>query len=197
MMCRLVTKLSSAISTARAKAAAAAHSTAHAAKKIKCFCMRCFHRVAGHPQPPAAPSESDNLSPDDYEGEDGDRTQKLPTHNHVVPGHFRPHHGGHHHGFLHKTLRFARHLFTFVLLPVVVGVIVGMTASAIGMLVGQAVVFLWMKYRRSGGRQGAYEAVQADDKEDSLPAYEEEGLPAYTEDTAVVVSDEKEAENKA
>ena len=196
MMCRLVTKLSSAISTARAKAAAAAHSTAHAAKKIKCFCMRCFHRVAGHPQQAAAPSGSDKPSPDDYEGEDGHPTQKLPTHNHVVPGHFRPHHGGHHHGFLHKTLRFARHLFTFVLLPVVVGVIVGMTASAIGMLLGQAVVFLWMKYRRSGGRQGAYEVVQTDDKEDSLPAYDEEGLPAYTEDTAVVVADEKEEENK-
>ena len=81
-----------------------------------------------------------------------------------------------------------------MLLPVLVGVVVGMTASAIGMLVGQLVVFLWMKYRRSG-RQGAYEAVQSDDKE-GLPAYEDEGLPAYAEDMAVVVEDEK-VEDKA
>lgn len=92
-------------------------------------------------------------------------------------------------------MHLARHLFTFVLLPVIVGVAVGMTASAIGMLVGQAVVFLWMRYRRSG-RQGTYEAVQSEDKEDGLPSYEADGLPAYTEETAVAVSDEKE-EDKA
>lgn len=193
MVCRVMTKLSAAISTARAKAATAAHSTKHAAKKMKGFCMRCFHRLAGHPHhPPPTLAEHDN------EGEDGS-VINLPTHNHVVPGQFRqPHHPGHRHhrgGFLRKTMHLARHLFTFVLLPVIVGVAVGMTASAIGMLVGQAVVFLWMRYRRSG-RQGTYEAVQSEDKEDGLPSYEADGLPAYTEETAVAVSDEKE-EDKA
>jgi hypothetical protein len=195
MVCRVMTKLSAAVSTARAKAAAAAHSTKHAAKKMKGFCMRCFHRLAGHPHPHHPPP---TLAEYDNGGEDGS-VINLPTHNHVVPGHFRqPHHAGHRHhhgGFLRKTMHLARHLFTFVLLPVIVGVAVGMTASAIGMLVGQAVVFLWMRYRRSG-RQGAYEAVQSEDKEDGLPSYVDEGLPAYTEETAVAASDEKE-ENKA
>lgn len=94
---------------------------------------------------------------------------------------------------MRKTMHLARHLFTFVLLPVIVGVAVGMTASAIGMLVGQAVVFLWMRYRRSGS-QGAYAVVQSDDKEDGLPSYEDESLPAYTEETAVEVVAEKEEE---
>lgn len=183
----MMAKLSTAVSTARAKSAAAAHSTKHAAKKMKGFCMRCFHRLTGHPAPahPHVPAT---------QGEDG-KTTRLPTHNHVIPGRFRAPHA-HPHGLLHKTLRFARHLFTFVLLPVIVGVIVGMTASAIGMLVGQAVVFLWMRYRRNG-RQGSYEAVQNYDKEDALPAYEDqEGLPAYTEER-VMVAEEKEVENKA
>lgn len=192
-MCRVMTKLSAAISTTRAKAAAAAHSTKHAAKKMKGFCMRCFQRLAGHPNHALPPHGQHG-----NEGEDGSAIN-LPTHNHVVPGQFRQgHHAGHHHrhgGFLRKTMHLARHLFTFVLLPVIVGVAVGMTASAIGMLVGQAVVFLWMRYRRSG-RQGAYEVVQSEDKEDGLPAYEDTGLPAYTEETAVAVADEKE-ENKA
>ena len=185
MVCRMMTKLSAAISTARAKAAAAAHSTKHAAKKMKGFCMRCFQRLAGHP--PSAPSDE----------VEKDKVTKLPTHNHMKPGHFRPHHDGHRHhpGALRSVMHFARHLFTFVLLPVMVGVAVGITASAIGMLVGQAVVFLWMRYRRSG-REGSYEAVQSDDKEDGLPAYEDGGLPAYAEETVVVVSDEKE-ETKA
>ena len=92
-------------------------------------------------------------------------------------------------------MRFARHLFTFVILPVMVGVAVGITASAIGMLVGQAIVFIWLKVR--GARKPAYEPVSGDDNKDGLPAYEDEGLPAYTEGEIVLVADEKEVENLA
>ena len=185
MPCRVMAKLGAAIAHARAKAALAAHKAGHAAHKVKCFCMRCFQRLAGHP---AALKPSGDA-----------KSTKLPTHNVFRPGHLRPqHHGGHKHhhgGMLHSVMGFARHIFTFVILPVMVGVAVGITASAIGMLVGQAVVFLWLKYRRSGN--ATYDAVQTDDKEDSLPAYEDESLPAYTEgETVVVAVDEKEQAQK-
>lgn len=181
MACRVMAKLGAAIAQARAKAALAAHKANHGFRKAKCFCMRCFQRLAGHPARPRPSGDA--------------KTTKLPTHNVFRPGHM--HHAGsqHRHGMLHSIMGFARHMFTFVILPVMVGVAVGITASAIGMLVGQAVVFLWLKYRRSGNTK--YEAVQSDDKEDSLPAYEDENLPAYTAgETVVAVVDEKEQAQK-
>ena len=167
-----MTKLGAVVAKARAKAASAAAATASTAQKVKCFCMR----LAGHP---AA----------------GDKTTHLPTHNHVRPGHFgASHHGAHRHGFAHSALALARRLFTFVLLPVMIGVAVGITASAVGMLIGQAVVFLWLKFRRSGStHQGVYEAVAGDDKEGDLPAYDAEGLPAYTD----VEDEKKQVEDQA
>ena len=185
-MCRVVTRLGSAIKKAKAKAASAAAATAASANKVKCFCMRCFHRLAGHPGAVRG---------------DGQST-RLPTHIVTRPGHFGAghsepgvHHGhGHHKGFLHSVLGFARRLLTFIILPVLVGVAVGITASAIGMLVGQAVVFLWLRYRRTGDRQqGVYESVESEDKEDGLPPYDPAGLPAY-----VYTDEEKnETEEKA
>ena len=193
-MCRVMTKLGAAVANARAKAASTATASA---EKVKCFCMRCFHRMAGHPAASIPVG----------------KTTQLPTHNRIRPGQFGSARGphGHHHGFVHSVLAFARRMFTFVLLPVMVGVAVGITASAMGMLVGQAVVFLWMKYSRSfrsvpcsvynrqpngyptrgwiemlipmsttgrsDSRQGAYAAVESDDKEEGLPAYDPEGLP--------------------
>lgn len=186
MMCRVVAKLGSAIRKAKAKAASAAAATAATANKVKCFCMRCFHRLAGHTA--AVPGEG--------------QSTHLPTHIVTRPGHFGAghsesdmHHGhGHHKGFLHSVLGFARHLFTFIILPVMVGVAVGITASAIGMCVGQAVVFLWMRYRRSDNRQqGVYECVESEDKEEGLPPYDPACLPAY-----VYTDEEKEeADEKA
>ncbi|KAL8792466.1 MAG: hypothetical protein Q9195_004922 [Heterodermia aff. obscurata] len=178
MMCRVMTKLGSVVAKARAKAASAAAATASAAKKVKCFCMR----LAGHP------------------AADG-KTTHLPTHNHVRPGHFGAshrgpgmHHGAHHHGFAHSALALARRLFTFVLIPVMIGVAVGITASAVGMLIGQLVVLLWMKFRRSGSsQQGVYEVVESEDKEEGLPAYDADGLPAYTD----VEGEKKQVENLA
>lgn len=45
-------------------------------------------------------------------------------------------------------------------------------ASAVGLLIGQLVVFLWMRYRRSSTSELAYERLGSDEKE-GLPAYEE------------------------
>ena len=186
MMCRVMTKMAKAIQKARAKAASAAGATASTAKKVKCFCMRCFHRLAGH----SATAHGDG------------KTTHLPTHNVARPGHFGAthrgpgmhHRHGHHKGFLHSALGFARRLFTFVLLPVMVGVAVGITASAVGMLVGQAVVVFWMRYRHSGNTQQAvYESVESEDKEEGLPPYDAAGLPAY----AYVDDEKKETDEQA
>ena len=61
--------------------------------------------------------------------------------------------------------------FKVVLVPILIGVAFGMAASAIGMLVGQFVVFLWMKYRGTS-REAAYEPLDTDEKE-APPAYQD------------------------
>lgn len=46
---------------------------------------------------------------------------------------------------IHQTLR-------FFVVPALLGIIGGLTASAIGMLVGQAIVYLWFRTYRNGQR---------------------------------------------
>ncbi|KAF3395996.1 hypothetical protein F1880_006747 [Penicillium rolfsii] len=58
------------------------------------------------------------------------------------------HEGHHHHSPLHGA--FARtfsRVLRFIVVPAILGVLAGLTASAVGMLVGQAVIFLWQRYR--------------------------------------------------
>lgn len=96
--------------------------------------------------------------------------------------HPRPHH--HHMNRLRRTLfRVVR----FVIVPAVLGIFAGLTASAIGMLVGQAVVFLWMRYRRGSRSSRSASALEQGDisekavllMEDEVP---NEELPPYTDD---------------
>lgn len=63
-----------------------------------------------------------------------------------------------------------RTTFKVVFVPILIGVAFGMAASALGMLVGQAVVFLWMKFRRTP--EAAYEPLDTDEK-DAPPAYQD------------------------
>lgn len=56
------------------------------------------------------------------------------------------------------------------------------------MFVGQLVVLLWMKYRRTGG-EVKYEQVETDDTE-KLPLYEDiEGLEVQVPEKDVVAKD--------
>ena len=94
-------------------------------------------------------------------------------------GHHRgPHHHGNHqfHKFghmLHQTLR-------FFIIPALVGVIGGLMASAIGMLVGQLIIYTWIKFGRRGQRANdriVEVVVEADEKDvlmagEAPPAYE-------------------------
>jgi hypothetical protein len=76
---------------------------------------------------------------------------------------------------IHQTLR-------FFLIPAMLGVIGGLMASAVGMLVGQSIVFLWQTlYRRIRGQRPEPEddvLLIVDEKptlmaEDELPRYQD------------------------
>ena len=185
IMCRVMTKFGQAMQKARAKAAAAAAASASAANKVKGFCMRCFQRMRGHTAVPHG----------------GRKPTHLPTHIVTRPGDFGAHRGSSmhqasksHNSLLHSVFGFARRIFMFVIVPVMVGVVLGMTASAIGMLVGHCIVLLWLKFRRSGDKQqGVYESVEIEDKEEGLPPYDASGLPAYAD----VDDEKKEIEESA
>lgn len=80
----------------------------------------------------------------------------------------------------------------FVIVPAVLGIFAGLTASAIGMLVGQAVVFLWMRYRRgSQPARSTSSLEQGDMSEKAVLLVEEEipneELPPYTDDEHVAL----------
>lgn len=103
-----------------------------------------------------------------------------------VPDGVSNHHAHHHRGFLH---RFARIMWTTVkiaFVPILIGVAFGMAASAIGMLIGQFVVFIWMRYRRND--RFAYEPLDSDEKE--VP-------PPYEDVPGAEALNEKEIEAKA
>lgn len=79
-----------------------------------------------------------------------------------------------------------RTTFKVVFVPILIGVAFGMAASAVGVLLGQAVVFLWTKYRRTP--QVAYEPLDTDEKDSP---------PAYQDSPASEAFSEKEIEAKA
>lgn len=98
------------------------------------------------------------------------------------------HHHHHHRGWFRTLLAGTKRVFSFVLFPILIGIAFGVTASAVGMLVGQVVVFLWMKYRRTDGK-ATYERLETDDKE-KLPIYEDaEGLEVQVSEKDEVTKD--------
>lgn len=121
---------------------------------------------------PIAPQ---TLGPDFFGLEEGHRFHGQPPHPH-------PHHH-HMHGLRRTLFRVVR----FVLVPAVLGIFAGLTASAIGMLVGQSVVFLWMRYRRgSKPARSTSTLEQGDISEKAVLLMEEEvvneELPPYTDE---------------
>jgi hypothetical protein len=105
---------------------------------------------------------------------------------HPRPNHHDGNHRQGHHvfrGVLHALKGFAIH----VLLPISVGVLAGMTASLVGMLVGQFVVMVW----RSLFRRSAYIEVQQEDLDEEAKRYfiQRAGPPPVYEDIVVEKSD--------
>ncbi|KAJ5165039.1 uncharacterized protein N7500_006869 [Penicillium coprophilum] len=134
------------------------------------------HHEEGHsgmPFPPPPPF-----------GKDGPGREMFGPGGHHAHSHgsARPHQHHPYHGAFARA--FSR-IVHFVVVPAVLGVLAGLTASAIGMLVGQAVVFLWRRYRgtTSAEHRAAWEDGEASEKQGlmTIPRSSEEVLPEYTE----------------
>ena len=185
VMCRVMSKLLGSISKVKSTAKTAAH-------KVKCLCVKCFHcvmRMMGH-----KPHHHGQHGPLGVPHRRPDGTMELPTHHHFKPQDGRPH-PHHHHNWHNKSFfsRMAHILWVTVkiaFIPILIGIAFGMAASAIGMLVGQAVVFLWMRYRHND-EAPAYEELPTDVKEEVPPPYED--LPAAVQEAI----NEKDVEAKA
>ena len=165
MFCRMANKFNATIQKAKSHAKTAAH-------KVKCFCMKSIHAIRpDHHRRPHIPTLSG-------------QPVHLPTHNRVRPGQFGSHRHAHsqHHGWVHAFVRGSKRVFSFVILPILVGIVFGIAASAIGMLVGQVVVALWLRYRARSSSAVLYQRLEADEKE-GLPKYED------LEDTQSVVEE--------
>ena len=110
----------------------------------------------------------------------------------------RPHHRGHHHGhklhrLLHRFGRMLHRVIRFFVVPALLGVIGGLMASAIGMLVGQLIAYLWIRFRRNGerGSVGHGPVILVTDEKDGLLA-EGDVPPAYEDDEVCVYRISKE-----
>ncbi|KAL8681211.1 MAG: hypothetical protein Q9186_002669 [Xanthomendoza sp. 1 TL-2023] len=153
IICRVMHKFKGAVRKAQSHAKTAVH-------KVKCFCIKCIHAVRPGHQIPHPHGQAGN-------------SVHLPSHHVMRPGQFTTHHHNHshrHNSWVHAFARASKHFFSFVLLPIIVGVVFGIAASAIGMLVGQLVVAVWLRLRPS--RTVAYERVDTEEKE-GLPKYED------------------------
>lgn len=134
-----------------------------------------FHPEGMPPYPP--PPFDDEFGPKGHhphhhgdhfnpEMEDG-----RPPHHHM--------HGPPHGAFAHTFSRVVR----FIVVPAVLGVLAGLTASAVGMLVGQAVIFLWQRYRgtKKQEHKAAWEDGSSCEKQGLMTQASEECLPEYSE----------------
>lgn len=131
----------------------------------------------------------------------GSKAGSVPT----ISSGRRPHkhHGPrpNHHGHRHRHSKFGRFLHTMrsvafhVIIPVFVGIAVGLSASIIGMIAGQMIVFFWRAIYRNG--QGNYAQVEQDETEegeqDDHTKYcsEKQGLPPVYDE---ILKDEKTAQ---
>ncbi|KPI36654.1 uncharacterized protein AB675_10008 [Cyphellophora attinorum] len=92
------------------------------------------------------------------------------------------HHG--HHMRAHKWAKMLHSTLRFLVIPALLGVIGGLVASAVGMLVGQAAVLLWAKFgrnsrrRQASGHGPAIEIILCEDEKCRLLLEGEENLPS-------------------
>ncbi|GAW15623.1 hypothetical protein ANO14919_050400 [Xylariales sp. No.14919] len=135
---------------------------------------------------------------------DGEHRHDHGPHPHSHPHPHPPHMGHHRHGWAHGF----RIIVTHVLFPVLIGIVAGVSASLIGMMVGTFIVFLWrLFFRRSASRSShrcryAHKAAKhenaADEEKSGLLDDQEEieAPPAYMEPN-VAVAEDKKAENES
>ena len=153
------------------------------------------HEHEGHPH---AQGERPHHGPDGHPHEESERPHGHGDGPHAygdrIPHHHHPHmhaHGHGRHNKIHRFIHRATHLF---IIPALLGVVGGLTASAIGMVVGQTIVSLWFRFVR-GGRRGNVSSARVnetgieEEKEALVGEEEDETLPPYEE--AQTAADEK------
>jgi hypothetical protein len=133
-------------------------------------------------------------------GSHGKHGSGVRPHGHGRPRPQGPHRPHRHHHRRGGFARFLRSIVLHVFIPIMIGVVVGVTTSLIGMIVGHFIVFIWRFFfrRRQHGQYRRVQqevAVEGDDEAKSSleqqgppPTYEE--APAYE----AVVVDEKASE---
>lgn len=120
----------------------------------------------------------DGDSPDSPFWAQGHPDHTNPAHG----GHPRPYmHHMHHAGWERTVLRVVR----FILIPATLGVLAGLTASALGMLFGQVIVSLWLRYRRSHPKQPSAHMEQGTEfeKQGLMVETRDDLPPAYVDDS--------------
>jgi hypothetical protein len=105
----------------------------------------------------------------------------------------QPHHGHHEHRKMHRFGHILHQTLRFFIIPALLGVIGGLMASAVGMLVGQSLVYLWFRFHRRGQRGNVriVEVAVAEDEKDAL-VDTQEPPPQYEDVEAVTAEDGKE-----
>lgn len=100
------------------------------------------------------------------------------------PGHANHPHNQMQHMYRAGLERTVSQIVHFVLIPAILGILAGLTASAIGMLVGQVIVALWLRYRRSKGQQSnaSLEQGSESEKQGLMAESADELSPAYTDE---------------
>ena len=143
-------------------------------QRVKCFCVKCFKRLAALAKSRAQKAQDTSQSPDPI--------IKLPTHHKFHPGMSggepQSHHVFHHKEFLGRVAH--------IIGPIIIGVAFGAMASVLGMAVGQLAICMWRRLRKQ--EHVVYEPVCTDEKD---------GLPAYEDIPAALAVSEKEIEAKA
>jgi len=119
--------------------------------------------------------------------------KQVHKHEEEHEDHKGKHHRWHTHHMGHRPFHRIGHTLhqaiRFFIVPALLGVIGGLMASAVGMLVGQIIVYLWFRFHRNGQR-GPVRMVEVAVVEDEKEALME--LPPRYEDVgAVTVEDEK------
>ncbi|KAJ5992293.1 hypothetical protein N7451_008017 [Penicillium sp. IBT 35674x] len=114
-----------------------------------------------------------------HHGFSAEDAEGRPPHPHHMHG---PPHGPPHGALAHTFSRVVR----FIVVPAILGVLAGLTASAVGMLVGQAIIFLWQRYRGTNKQEhkAAWEEGNACEKQGLMTESTEEYLPEYTEEVS-------------
>lgn len=139
--------------------------------------------LPSHIRPHLPHFAADAGKPNGHRGMNG-RPHHRPESGHRGQHGHHGHHRHHHHSF-HAIVRG----FLMILVPIFLGITMGMAVSIVGMIIGRLIAFVWIRFVRGGQRGYASVRLSEEDAEiadahaeehdEPLPVYED--APAYEE----------------